>query len=412
MRNGAPAWLVGLVSACALASCKSDYPASGGPGRGDAKASPEARAVRTVRATEVAIGRSVVVSGTLAAHEQATLATKVAGRLQALWVDLGSPVSRGQLIARIEPTDYQLRVQQAEAAVTEARARLGLDGEGSDRVDPAQTGPVRQAAALLEQARGQRERAASLIEEGLIARAEFDAAEAAYKVAQSRHQDALDEIRSRQAAAGQRRADLALARQQLKDTGVYAAFGGVVQQKRASVGEYLAAGAPLVDLVMIDPLRFRADVPEREAGNVRAGQTVRVSVDGVPREYSGRIARLSPSISEGNRVLAVEADIANDGALRPGSFARAQIVTDASSTAVTVPPAAVVTFAGLEKVFLVVKGKAAERPITSGRRSEAWTEVVSGVAAGDEVVVDPGNLRAGEAVTPAPAAAAPSAAAN
>jgi RND family efflux transporter MFP subunit len=400
--------LAALAVAAACVSCKSDYPASGGGGsrRGGDTASPETRAVRTARAAEVALGRTVVVSGTLAAHEKATLATKVAGRLQSLAVDLGSRVRRGQLIARIDPTDYQLRVQQAEAALQEARARLGLGMDDGDRVDPAGTGTVRQAAALLDQARGQRARMSKLFEEGLVPRAEFDAAEASYKVAESRHQDALEEIRGRQATAAQRRADLALARQQLQDTGVHAAFSGVVQQRRANVGEYLAAGAPLVDVVMIDPLRFRAEVPERESASVRAGQTVRISVDGAAGEYAGRIARLSPAITEGNRVLVVEADISNDGALRPGSFARAQIVTDASTTAVTVPSGAVVTFAGLEKVFLVVKGKAAERPITSGRRAEGWTEVVSGVAAGDEVVVDPGNLRAGQPVTPAAAAAA------
>jgi RND family efflux transporter MFP subunit len=406
MMKGVPGWTLAVLCAGAAVSCKSDYPASGGGSpRGGPAASPEARAVRTARAAEVAVGKTVVVSGTLAAHEQATLATKVAGRLQSLAVDLGSPVRRGQLIARIEPTDFQLRVRQAEAALTEARARLGLPEDGGDRVDPARTGTVRQAAALLDEARGKRERASKLFEEGLISQAEWDAAQAAYRVADSRYQDALEEIRGRQATAGQRRVDVAMAQQQLHDTGVYAAFGGVVQRRRASVGEYLAAGAPLVDLVMIDPLRFRAEVPEREAGSVRAGQALRITVDGAPHEYTGRVARLSPSITEGTRVLVVEADIPNDGGLRPGSFARAQIVTDAASTAVTVPNAAVVTFAGLEKVFLVVKGKAAERPITSGRRSEAWTEVVSGVAPGDEVVVDPGNLRAGQPVTAAPAAA-------
>jgi RND family efflux transporter MFP subunit len=399
-----------IAAALAIGAC-------GGGSQAKDKAVAQPRAVKTTRAAEVQLGTSVVVSGTLAAHERATVSTKVPGRLQVLGVDLGSRVTRGQVIAQIAPTDYQLRVQQAEAALAEARARIGL-GEGEeDRVDPKQTGTVRQAAALLEEARQNRERSARLASEGLIAQAERDTAEAAYKVAESRYQDAVDEIRGRSATAGQRRVDLAVAQQQLADTAVKAPFGGVVEMKRANVGEYLAAGAPLLDLVSIDPLRFRAEVPEREAAAVRKGQGVRVSAEGVEREYAGTIARLSPTISERNRVLVVEADIPNDGGLRPGTFVRAHIVTDATARAITIPSRALVTFAGLQKVFLVREGKAVEKAVTAGRRTDEWTEIASGLSAGDEVVLDPGNLRSGEAVaserseaSPEPAHAASAAA--
>lgn len=388
-----------LTSALAFNACKSEYPAAAQqerPGSGGR----EARQVRTERVMEMPMGQSVVVNGTLAAYDQATVGTKVAGRLQAISVDLGSPVRRGQLLARIEPTDYQLRVQQAEAGLAQARARVGLAPEGTnDRVNPEQTGTVRQARALMDEARTSRQRAVTLVEQGVIARAEFEAADAAYKVAQSRYQDAIEEIRNRQAIVSQRRSELALARQQLADTAVYASFDGVVQQKRASLGEYLAAGAPVVDIVKVNPLRFRAEVPERDAASVRAGQRLRVSVDGAPHDYAGRVTRLSPTITEQNRVLVVEADISNDGALRPGSFARAEIVTDNASMGVTVPTNAIVTFAGIEKVIVVENGKAIEKPITTGRRAAEWTEVIAGVNTGDEVVINPGNLQSGQPVT-------------
>ena len=105
-------------------------------------------------------------------------------------------------------------------------------------------------------------------------------------------------------------------------------MNGVVQQKTASVGEYLAAGAPVVDIVQIDPLRLRVDVPEREAHNVQHGQSVRVTVEGDPEAYLGVVKRLSPAISQQNRVLAVEADVRNSGRLRPGAFVHAEIVTE------------------------------------------------------------------------------------
>jgi multidrug efflux pump subunit AcrA (membrane-fusion protein) len=112
------------------------------------------------------------------------------------------------------------------------------------------------------------------------------------------------------------------------------------------------------------------------------------------------VARLSPSIQEQNRTLIVEAEVANrDGRLRPGSFARAEIVVEADRTAVTVPAGTVVTFAGLEKVFVVKDGKAVEQRIRTGRRSGDRVEILEGVAAGEPVVADPGSLVGGTPVT-------------
>ena len=391
---------VALLASGALSfiSCKSDYPAAAQQNLpGQAQEAP--RRVKTAQVTEMPIGSAVVVTGTLAAQDQSTVSIKVAGRLRSISVDLGTPVRRGQAIAQVEPQDYQLRIEQAQAAVGQARARLGLSPEGaSDRVNPEQTGTVRQARAVMEEARLSRERSVKLVEGGVIARAEYDAADANYKVAYSRYQDAIEEIRNRQALLAQRRSELDLARQQLIGTTVYAPFDGIVEQKIASIGEFLAAGAPVATIVKVNPLRFRAEVPERDAPSVRAGQLVRVTVEGDMNAHSGRVVRLSPSITEQNRVLIVEAEIANNGLLRPGSFARAEIVTSDSTTAVTIPASAVVVFAGIEKVITVEGGKAKEKPITTGRRLGEWTEVLAGVNVGASVVTDPGNLQSGQAV--------------
>ncbi len=379
------------------AACKSGYQGSAQQARpGENKA---ARQVKTARVEETPFGETVTANGTLAAFDQTTAGVKVAGRLSAISVDLGSVVRRGQMIAQIEANDYKLRVQQSEAALGQARARLGLSPDGTDdKVSAEQTGTVRQAKAELDQARLSRERAVKLVEQGIVAKADFDAADASFKVAQSRYQDGLEEIRNRQAVLAQRRSELALARQQLADTGVYAPIDGIVQLKRASVGEYLAAGAPVVDIVRMNPLRLQAQVPERDAGTVRFGQNVRVSVEGDARVYIGQIKRLSPVITQQNRMLMVEADVQNDGGLRPGAFAKAEIVTNDAKMAVTVPNNAIVTFAGIEKVIVVQNGKALEKPITTGRRSADSTEILSGVNVGDQVIVDPGNLQSGMAV--------------
>lgn len=387
-----------VLAALTFASCKSDYPAATRTGRPDAGRGT-ARQVKTARVEQTPFGEAVTVNGTLAAYDQTVAGVKVPGRLRTITVDLGSLVRRGQVIAQVEPQDYSLRVQQAEAALAQARARVGLSPDGKDdRVTPEQTGTVRQARAVLDEARVSRDRGARLVEQGIIARSEFDSLDATYKVMLSRYQDAIEEIRNRQALVAQRRSEVALAKQQLSDTAVVAPIDGIVQEKRASVGEYLAAGAPVVNIVKMDPLRLRAEVPEREAVNVRSGQNVRVTVEGDPSAYLGQIMRLSPVIAQQTRMLLVEADVRNSGRLRPGAFARAEIVTDDAKMAVTVPTNSIVTFAGIEKVIVVENGKAQEKPVTTGRRSGEWTEIVAGVNVGDQVVVEPGNLQSGQAV--------------
>jgi membrane fusion protein, multidrug efflux system len=380
-----------------LTSCKSDYPASarqGTPG-----GNKGARQVKTTVVVESPFGETVTANGTLAAFDQTTVSVKVPGRLKTIGVDLGSVVSRGQVIAQVEPEDYKLRVQQAEASLAQARARLGLAPDGTDDiVDPEKTATVRQARAVLDEARFNRDRAERLVEQGVIAKAEFDTANATFKVAEGRYQDAYEEIRNRQGILAQRRSELGLARQQLKDTAVIAPLDGIVQEKRSSVGEYLAAGAAVVNIVRMDPLRLRAEIPERESHTVRTGQNVRVTVDGDSNVYVGQIMRLSPVIAEQNRMWVVEADVRNNGKLRPGAFAHAEIVTNDSKMAVTVPNNAIVTFAGIEKVLVVQNGKALEKPITTGRRNGEFTEIVAGINIGEKVILEPGNLQTGQDV--------------
>jgi hypothetical protein len=98
-------------------------------------------------------------------------------------------------------------------------------------------------------------------------------------------------------------------------------------------------------------------------------------------------------------MLQIEADIANDGRLRPGAFVRADIVTT-NARAILLPRNAIVTFAGIEKVFVVENGKAGERRVTTRvTNSENEVEVTDGVKAGDLVILDPGTMRMGQPVT-------------
>ena len=358
------------------------------------------RPVKVFEAVEQRVARTVVATGTLGAEDQVVIGTKVPGRLAEISIDMGTRVRRGQVLARLDASDYRLRVDQAEAALHQARARLGLPLSGTDeRIDPEQTSIVRQARAVLQEAQLTRDRSATLMEQNLIARAQLDTAEANLKVAEGRYQDALEEVRNRQALLAQRRSELDLARQQLADTTMASPIDGAVAMKQASVGEYLAAGAPVATVVQMHPLRLRVNVPEREAVDVRTGQAVRLTVEGDPTVYQGRVVRLSPIVQEQSRTLSVEAEVPNErGAMKPGAFARAEVVTEASQPVIRVPAAALVTFAGIEKLLVVRQGKIVEVRVQTGRRASDSVEIVSGLKPGEQVVLQPGNLAPGQAV--------------
>jgi RND family efflux transporter MFP subunit len=399
-------FLLGMALSAALTGCTRDSTAAtdkASPSKG-AKDGPKAVEVHVVPAAEVKMPRTVGVSGTLAADDQVVLSLKVPGRISELKIDLGTRVKKGQLVARLDPTDYKLRVDQAVATLHQARVRLGLSPDGTDdRVDPEKTALVRQARAVLEEARLTRERFAKLLDQQLIARAQYDTAVANEGVADGRYQDAIEEVRNRQAVLVQRRTELEMARQALADTELKAPVDGMIRERRTATGEYLNAGAPVATLVKIHPLRLQLAVPERVAAGVRVGQDVRVSVDGDPGVHGGRVVRLSPSIQEQNRTLTIEAEVPNQaGALRPGAFSRAEIVIAADQPAIFVPTSSIVIFAGIEKVLTVKEGKAQERRVVTGRREKDRIEIVEGLKAGEHVVVDPGNLVGGQPVVVKP----------
>jgi len=392
-----------LVSLLVLGGCQ-DGPAVGAEESKAKPTGPPPREVKVAPAAERTIARTVTATGTLAADDQVVLGTKVAGRLAEITVDLGTRVKRGQMIGKLDQSDFKLRVDQAEAALQQARVRIGLSPTGQDeRVDAEQTAIVRQARAMLDDARLTRDRSVKLAQQELIARAQLDSAEATLQVAEGRYQDSLEEVRNRQAVIAQRRSELDLARQQLTDTVILSPLDGVVSVKQASVGEYLAAGAPIATMVRVHPLRLRVPVPEREGSGVRVGHAVTLTVEGDPTLYRGRVVRLSPIVQEQNRTLMAEAEVPNErGFLRPGAFARVEIMTEVSQPVVTVPWSAVIVFAGVEKVLLVRQGKTAEVRVTTGRRFGEDVEILDGLKRGDPVVAKPGNLVGGQPVQVVP----------
>lgn len=348
----------------------------------------------TALVSRASLIRAITVTGTLAAEDQVALGFKVAGRVSHVEVDLGSPVKRGQILASLIPTDYELRVRQAEAALMQARVRLGLTAEGTETaVDAEKTALVRQRQAVAREARLNRDRMQTFVEKGLSPRASLDAAVAALEVAEGQYQDALEEIRAREGVLAQRQSEVEIARQQLQDTVLRSPIDGAVRQRQVTPGEYLSPGAPVLTVVRTRPLRLQLSVPERETPGLEPGLAVRVQVEGDSTRYEGRLERIGAAIDETNRTLPVEAVVPNDGdTLRPGQFATADIIISDSDQALVIPTDAVVTFAGVQKVLLVKDGRAREQRIRTGRREAERIEIVDGVSAGDVVIREPGDL--------------------
>jgi RND family efflux transporter MFP subunit len=385
------------------------FPACGG--QGAARNGGETRAPRKVALVEVGttpMPRTVAVTGVLAAQDELVLGMQVGGRLATLAVDVGDPVAKDAVLAALDPRDFQLEQQRAAAAVVAAYARLGLsDGESVAALDVENTAKVREAQATVREATVQRERIVTMVQEQLRATAELQTADAALAVAQSRLQAARDDVRTWIAEAQQRRVELQQADKRLADAKVAAPWRGRVAARHVTAGEVLAAGAPIVTLVRVDPMRLRLQVPERAAPGVATGQEVQFTVDGRDGEpRTGRIVRLGAGIDRDNRTLLVEAEVANaDGVLLPGAFCRAHIVVAAAEPVVTVPKTAIVTFAGVNRVFLVEKDgngvlRAKGTIVELGRRTQAGevgskvehAEVLRGIEKGARIVADATGL--------------------
>jgi RND family efflux transporter MFP subunit len=343
---------------------------------------------------------TVYATGTLAAMDRAVLSAKVPGRVQEIRADLGSVVKKGEVLAQIEKTDFELKKLQTEAALAQARARLGLALTGEEDKAPAENvSIVKEAKAVLNEATKNRERIGRLRDQGIIAEAELETVEANYQVALNRYDEAVYEAKNRLAVLRQRQAELSIAEQELTDTTIRAPFDGVVEARQTSPGEYLKEATPVLTLVRINPIRLRAEVSEKDAPRVKARQTVRLQIVGADQEYQSKVSRLSPVITADNRMLVAEADFDNvDGSLRPGSFGKIEIVVNPSKETLFIPVSAVVTFAGMQKVFVLNSGKASEREVHCGRRKGDKVEILSGLKRGEIVALEPGNLRAGQAV--------------
>jgi RND family efflux transporter MFP subunit len=342
---------------------------------------------------------TVRVQGSLMGYERAVIGAKIAGRVDAVPVDLGSKVSRGESLLELDRRELELEVRQAEAQLRQVCAALGMSPEQSEtELRRDQAAPVVLEKALVEEARTALARAQRVSGQSISA-AEIERLQAQLKTAEARYQSALNGVGEQIALIGLRRADLAIARQRLEDATLIAPFDGVVEQRNVSPGEYLQVGQAVVTLVRNDKLRYTAGVPETKAAAVRPGQKVRIRIDGEPDYVEAAVSRVSPMVHQASRALWIEADVDNPNfRWQAGLFAEAEIVVDPTARTLTVPATAVTEFAGVQKVWTVRDGKALEQPIRTGRREDERVEIVEGLQPSELVVINAREGRAGSVI--------------
>lgn len=350
--------------------------------------------VSTSPAVRRPIVRFVETVGSLLPDEEVVVSSQVKGEVTEISVDVGSVVKAGQTIARISPKEYEIKLKQAEAALQQARARLGLSGD-TDEIDVERVADVKQARAMLDDARLNLERAQKLLKSGDISKERLDAAENNHRMMEARYEAARDTALNGEGLVAQRRAELQLARKNLSDSTIVAPISGYVSVKHVSRGEFVAeqgGNRSVVTIVKVDPIRIQANVSEAGVAFVRQGQEAAFTVDSYPgKTFKGKVVRISPVVNSQARLLMVEGTASNpDGMLKPGMFAKISLTVSSQDPATLVPAAAVLTVFGATKVFVVENGKAVERDVTLGQRDGELVEIVKGVAEGETVAL--GNL--------------------
>jgi RND family efflux transporter MFP subunit len=416
-----------LAAAAALVAGIAGCSGGGAPAAAPGAAASGGRApvvVSVEPARRESVQRSVALVGTLFGEEEAAISNKIPGRIRTIAADVGDVVTGGALLAELELEDFTLAEKAAERALEAVLARLGIAAVPDEHFDPDGVATVERAIAERENAKAKLARYFDLQRKdpGFVSKQVLDDSETAVAVAGANVDVERLAARALVAEAHQRQAELDIARRRLVDAHLIAPLGPrrwSVAARMASEGEYVKEGTPMFRLVACDVLKLRAAAPERYSPDFKIGQDAKVHVEAFERGFPGKVSRINPSVDLASRTFGVEVLVPNgSGDLRPGSFARADIFTRREE-ALLVPLDALVSFAGITKVFVESDGTAHERQITPGERHGAAIEVRGPVEAGARVVVrgqtvlaDGTPVRVASPEAPAAAAAAPTGAAE
>jgi RND family efflux transporter MFP subunit len=287
-----------------------------------------------------------VVVGTVRAKLSSVIEAKVSGRIEKMLVVPGQNVKTGGLLVQLDAREVQAQLDRA--------------------------------LAVRQQAENDLKRATDLFQQKILSQSEYDNAQSKFRVAD--------------AAATE-------AETLLGYTKVTAPFDGVITRKYADVGDLASPGKPLLEMEDARDLRLEADVPEAVISHLTLGDKLGVRVSGATNELDGVISEIAPSADPNSRTFLVKLDLPPTPGLRAGQFGRAAMPVGEIS-ALRAPDSAVVQRGQMELVFVVVNGHAQLRLVKTGKHIGDEVELVSGMDAGEQVVVDgAGNLVDGQPLT-------------
>lgn len=372
---------------------------------------PAAVEVTTATAIKRDLPRFFEATGSLAGDQQTDVAPQTSGKVVEVGVDIGSVVRRGQLLVKLDDAELKLhvdqavtQVEQAKANVRQAEEKIGL--KPGQAFDPNRVAEVAAAKVTFDLAEKNLQRAEKLIESGDVSRSFYDDQRARrdqlkeqydVQLAQARQNYAAVEVARTNVANMQ--AQLALARKNLSYAIIPAPIDGFVTERTADLGEYVSPQAKVATIVRTNPLRIRIDIPEQAIPEVGVGQSVSITTSAWPdKSFAGRVARIAPNVSATSRTLTVEAEIENSSnALKPGQFATVRILQEKAEPAVLIPVRAIITEAGVSRVFVIKDGHAEQRLVQTGQTEGDLIVVKNGVKA-DERVATSGLERLSDGV--------------
>jgi RND family efflux transporter MFP subunit len=392
-----------------------------------AKARASARSVVTVvRPQPAPESRELVLPGTAQAAQETIISARANGFVSRYLVDIGTRVRAGQLLAEIDTPELDQQVAQARQEVESASQEVAQARQELEQAHAA----AQQAEAELEKARTSAElarvtlnRSRSLLASGAVTQqmvdeqqAAFDASKAAVTAAQAtihERQAAISAkqatLQAQQSALNARRANVQRLLNLQSFRRVTAPYSGVITQRNVEAGSLVAAsggvaggtgndtggaanGSGLFRLARIDEIRLFVDVPQSYIAAISVGQQVTVEVRDLPQQqYPGRVVRTANALDRTSRTLPVEILIENKaGQLMPGMYAQVKFNLQNNQRALLVPGSAIVMRADGPQVIVVGKdGSAHYAKVTIGRDYGSQVEILSGLAADDQVVTNP-----------------------
>ncbi len=353
-------------------------------------------------------------TGSFVAEESSEVAPLVSGRVIQTPVDFGARVEKGDIVARLDDRDAQLRLQQtqasleqADAALRQAQEKIGFTG-GSfkpEAVPEVQSARASYESALADSklADADASRYDSLLKTGDISRSNYEkqatqaeTARARVNTALKQYESALNNARqnyqaiaSAQAMVSVARAQLAQSQKALDDTIVRAPISGYVTARQVSVGEYVSPASKIITIVRANPIKLQLQISATDTARLGLGLRVLARVESYgSREFEGKITALNPSVDPNSRSMVVESRFDNPKLeLRPGMFATARVVLSGTEQAIMIPRSAVLIDPTLDsaEVFVIQNGKARVRVVQVYGSEAAAVRIRSGVSAGEVV---------------------------